>query len=143
MRASVVEAVIVNHNTSLFSELALRSLVASEEADPCGAHVRVTIRDNHSDDQGLDALRAAAVSLGADFEPSRWPAGQGPVNGHGDVLRDFVLDHPDASHFLFLDCDIDVEEAGTLGVMLHDLEAPPRPLGGAGPLRLVGGDQRG
>lgn len=121
MTSTRVEAVIVNHNTSPFAELVLRSLAASHGAGR--ADLRITVRDNHSDDDGLDRLRDAAAALGASFERTRYPAASTPLNSHGDVLRDFVRDHPDTDHFLFVDCDIDVEEPGTVDRMLEDLDA--------------------
>lgn len=51
----LVRAAIVNHNTSLFSELALRSLLASHDHDT-GVDLDVTVLDNHSSDEGVDRL---------------------------------------------------------------------------------------
>src|SRR5689334_17713044 len=118
----LVRAVIVNHNTSLFSELALRSLLGSHASDRA-IDLDVTVADNHSSDPHVSQLRAACDELGSRFELSRWPVDGSTVNTHGDVLRDFVLAHPDADHFLFVDCDIDFEEAGAVTTMLEDLDA--------------------
>lgn len=79
-----VEAVIVNHNTSLFAELALRSLVAGHQHGK--ADLRVTIRDNHSSDPDFESLEAAANDCGVPIEESRWPASATPLNSHGDVF---------------------------------------------------------
>jgi hypothetical protein len=117
----LVRAVIVNHNTSLFSELAVRSLIRSHEADRGEIDLDVTVVDNHSSDEHLGPLRAACDELGASFELSRWPADDKLLNTHGDVLRDFVLADERADHFLFVDCDIDFEEAGAVSTMLDDL----------------------
>ena len=65
MMAVIVEAVIVNHNTSVFAELAVRSLLWSARQTP--VDLRVTIRDNHSDDVDLDALKAVAAQLDVAF----------------------------------------------------------------------------
>jgi hypothetical protein len=118
-----VRAVIVNHNTSLFSELALRSLMRSHEADRDDIELDVTVVDNHSSDDALPGLRALCSELGVAFESSRWPADEAPVNTHGDVLRDFVLADTRADHFLFVDCDIDFEEEGSVSVLVDDLAA--------------------
>src|SRR2546425_12064280 len=99
----MIEAVIVNHNTSAFAELCLRSLRASEDR---AVGMRVTVADNDSDDDGVGALRDAAAECGARFERSRWPYSESTVNTHGDVLRDFVLGSPDALYYLFLDADV-------------------------------------
>ena len=119
-----VEAVIVNHNTSLFAELALRSLHASIEAGPELPGLRLTVLDNHSTDSQeglLDAVKAA----GANFELSRWPAKEAQLNTHGDVLRDFVLGHPDPDYYLFIDSDIDFETQVAAQTMVDELEADP------------------
>jgi hypothetical protein len=118
---TTVEAVIVNHNTSVFAELAVRSLASSIAGG--SESVRITVRDNHSSDDGLPARRDAVASLGASFERSRWPATSTPLNSHGDVLRDFVLDKPDADFYLFVDADIDFEEQATVRRMVDELEA--------------------
>ena len=119
----LIEAVVVNHETSLFAELALRSLV-----DSCArsAHdVRITVRDNHSTDDRVGPLREVASALGAAFEVTRWPAREAKYNTHGDVLRDFVVDHPDADAYLFVDCDIDFEDAGAVDTMVAELRSMP------------------
>lgn len=118
---SGIEAVIVNHDTSLFSELALRSLWALGTAAP----LRVTVSDNHSSDADLASLQAACRELGAAFEPTRWPVAEKRVNTHGDVLRDFVSAGPDADYYLFVDCDIDFDEPDVVGTMLDDLGSDP------------------
>jgi glycosyltransferase involved in cell wall biosynthesis len=120
----VVEAVIVNHNTSLFAELALRSLVASVDQgkDVCDLHI--TVVDNHSTDD-TSTLRDVIDATGATFELSRWPAVEGGPNTHGDVLRDFVLAHPGADYFLFVDSDIDWESPAAVQTMIAELDADP------------------
>lgn len=112
-----IEAVIVNHDTSLFAQLALRSLLASSE----GADITITVVDNHSADDELVNLKGLASDVGAGFERSRWPLAERTVNTHGDVLRDFVLSRPDAELFLFVDSDIDFEEPGSVATMRADL----------------------
>jgi hypothetical protein len=115
-----VEAVVVNHNTSRFAELALRSL--SWAATRCGTDVRVTVADNHSAD-GTAELRAAVEECGAAWELTRWPAGRQPLTTHGDVLRDFVLARPDAEGFLFVESDVCFLDPSALRVMLGELAA--------------------
>jgi hypothetical protein len=103
---SRVEACVVNHNTSEFAELALRTLVATHQQRLAAGQLRVTVVDNHSTDDGLSDLVAAAGELGATFQRSRWPAASTPVNSHGDVLRDFVAAHDQATHVFFVDADV-------------------------------------
>lgn len=81
----IVYAAIVNHNTSLFAELALRSLVASVGAGDRECDLRITVLDNHSTDD-VESLLAAANEASASFELTRWPAADATFNTHGDVL---------------------------------------------------------
>ncbi|MFC7620884.1 hypothetical protein [Microlunatus sp. GCM10028923] len=120
-----IEACIVNHNTSEFAELAVRTLVAAHRTMIDSGLLKITIMDNHSDDQGLPALIQACTELGAAFTLSRWPATETAANSHGDVMRDFVADHPDADHFLFADADSYVIEDDTVGRMAAELAAAP------------------
>ena len=117
----VVEAAIINHNTSLFAELALRSLLASVEDGDQNCDLRITVVDNHSTDD-LDALVDTAKDKGAQFERSRWPASEATFNTHGDVLRDFVLARRDADFYLLVDSDIDFETPAALQTMLAELQ---------------------
>ncbi|WP_018639527.1 glycosyltransferase family protein [Parafrankia elaeagni] len=125
MAATLVEACIVNHNSSEFTELALRTLAATHDSRIKGGELRITVLDNHSTDDGLADLRAAAQDLAVAWELSPWPAAESAVNSHGDVLRAFVLAHEDASHLWFLDCDVTFTQPDCLGVMLADLAAEP------------------
>jgi hypothetical protein len=121
----VVETAIVNHNTSLFAELALRSLVASVASEDGQCDLRITIVDNHSDDD-VAPLITAADDLGADFALSRWPAAEAAFNTHGDVLRDFVLARPEADFYLLVDSDIDFESDRAMQTMLGELDSDGR-----------------
>jgi hypothetical protein len=120
---SRVEACVVNHNTSEFAELALRTLVATHQQRLAAGQLRVTVMDNHSTDGGLNDLVAAASELGAAFQRSRWPAATAPVNSHGDVLRDFVAARHQATHVFFVDADIVFTAPDCLGVMLAEIAA--------------------
>lgn len=89
------------------------------------ATLRATVADNHSTDEGVDGLRAAAADLDASFELARWPASTATTNTHGDVLRDFVLARPQADYFLFLDADIVFLADGTVATMPTNSEHRP------------------
>jgi hypothetical protein len=119
----VIEAVIVNHNTSPFAELCLRTLAQAVPA--LDEPVQITVMDNHSTDGGVGDLREAASATGATFALSRWPASQTKVNTHGDVLRDFVRARPRADRFLFLDADIVFVDRETLLTLRRDLLGHP------------------
>lgn len=46
-------------------------------------------------------------------------------NSHGDNLRNFVLDRPDATHYLFLDTDAVFSQPGAISTMVEELESAP------------------
>ena len=112
-----IEAVTVNHNTSRYMELMLRSLFARHLSD---LNLSVTVFDNASQDDMTD--------LGAYAESKRIPIVQSGFttetenNSHGEVLSRFVLEHPDCTHYLFLDADVCFVEGNTLNAMLEELE---------------------
>lgn len=119
----MIEAVIVNHNTSDFAELCLRSLVARSSG--LDMQLRITVSDNHSADNGLELLQRATADVGAAFELSRWPADEARVNTHGDALRDFVVARPESDFYLFLDADIVFTNDDALPTMIRELEGEP------------------
>ena len=122
-----IAAVSVNHNTSAYMELMLRSLFARHQA---GVSLSLTIFDNASTDD-MRGLRSYATQVHVPIAPSGFSLTT-EYNSHGDVLRRFVLDHPNCTHYLFLDADVCFIEANTLLTMLANLERNPT-LFGIGP----------
>lgn len=113
----IIDAVLVNHNTSAFAELAIRSLFVQHP----DLNVTLTVYDNGStDDRG--GMLAAAEAYGAQVVQSGFPiATHG--NSHGEVLRRFVLD-PARDHtdrLLFLDADICFTHPGTITALSETL----------------------
>lgn len=115
-----IEAVTVNHNTSRYMELMLRSLFARH---PSGLDLSVTVFDNDSQDD-MTSLRAFAESKRIPIIQSGFTT-ETENNSHGEVLSRFVLEHPGCTHYLFLDADICFVEDNTLDVMLKELEERP------------------
>ena len=120
---SRLEACIINHDTSPFAELALRSFAQMHGKPPPDLNLSLTIVDNHSQDDGFADLKDAAADVGVAIVPSRWPAREAHCNTHGDVLRDFVLDHRDADMFLFIDADVMFDEPSTVWTMAEELQS--------------------
>jgi len=120
VHAPHIAAVSVNHNTSTYMELMLRSLFACH---PTGVSLSLTIFDNDSTDD-MRALRAYAAKMDVPIVPSGFSLTTAH-NSHGDILRRFVLDNPDCSHYLFLDADVCFVEAQTIAQMLDDLARTP------------------
>src|SRR5688572_19724576 len=113
-----IAAVSVNHNTSLYMELMLRSLFANHRSlDDLG--VSLTILDNESEDDA-GTLRGFAARVGVPILPSGFSTHTKNVS-HGEVLRRFVLDRPEAEYYLFLDADIVFHQPDTLDALVGEL----------------------
>jgi hypothetical protein len=111
-----IEAVSVNHNTSTFLELMLRSLFATHRPMP---ELTITAYDNASEDL-TESLLGFAASRGIPIVPSNFTT-RTRNNSHGEVLGRFVLAHPDCTHHLFLDADICFVERDTIPTMAEEL----------------------
>lgn len=112
-----IEAAAVNHNTSAYMELMLRSFFKCHDGP---YNLNLTVYDNDSQDDSR-ALQEFAAQQGVGWRRSGFPIGTAN-NSHGEVLRSFVLEHLDCTHYLFLDADVVFLEADTLGTMLRELE---------------------
>jgi GT2 family glycosyltransferase len=123
----IIKAAVVNHNTSAYCELMLRSLFAMHPDLP---GFSLEVFDNGSTDD-TSGLRAAAGRLGVPLTPSGYTLDT-LNNSHGDVLRSFVLANPDCDYFLFLDADVVFVQPDTIPAMLRELETQPDAFG-AGP----------
>lgn len=124
MGAVRIAAASVNHNTSAYMELMLRSLVACH---PDQSALSLTIFDNGSTDD-MAGLRAYAERIDVPIVASGYRLNT-LHNSHGDVLDAFVASHPDVSHFLFLDADVYFVEPDTIGTLVAELEASPDAFG--------------
>src|SRR5687768_3536648 len=94
-----IAAVTVNHNTSLYTELMLRSLFATHPS--VGAlGLSLTVLDNASEDDTSHLLEYAS-EVGVPVIPSGFTT-HTKHNSHGENLRRFVLDHAEPTHYLFL-----------------------------------------
>lgn len=112
-----INAVTVNHNTSAYLELMLRSLCSHH---PEGLNFTLTIYDNASQDD-LSSITAFADSKGFTLRQSGHTT-KTIHNSHGEILSRFVLENVDCSHYLFLDSDICFLEDQTIHWMMSELE---------------------
>jgi hypothetical protein len=112
-----IKAVTVNHNTSRYMELMLRSLFAHH---PGEINLSLTVLDNASTDD-MSGLNAYVKSKGLSIQQTGFTTNT-RNNSHGEILGKFVLDHPDCTHYLFLDADVCFLEENTIGVLLKELE---------------------
>jgi GT2 family glycosyltransferase len=125
MRRVSIAAVLVNHNTSAFAELAVRSLFVQNP----GLDMTLTVYDNGSTDD-CGGLLAAADTYGVRVVQSGFPIST-PGNSHGEVLRRFVLDpaNREADQFLFLDADVCFTQPGTINTLSDTLSNHPDAFG--------------
>jgi hypothetical protein len=120
----IIQAAVVNHNTSAFTELMLRSLFATHPAMP---NLFVRIYDNASSD-AIQDLRSYAAEMNVPVLPSGFTL-ESENNSHGDVLRTFVLENPTCDYYLFLDADVVFTQTNTISQMLQELQATPDAFG--------------
>lgn len=128
MKASPgILGVAVNHNTSDYAELMLRSLFATHAPD---LNLAVTLYDNASTDDTRE-LMAFAGRKGVTVIQSGFTTDE-ENNSHGELLRRFVLENPACDYYLFLDADVCFIQPDTLPRIIAELEQHPDAFG-AGP----------
>ncbi len=117
-----IHAVSVTQNTSHFAELMLRTLFATN--DLSGFDFKATILDNNSAGPEHESLKVYTASQHIEVTST----GYGhyvAAEQHGAALTDFVRDHNDYSHYLFLDADMWFIEPNTIATMLDELLTAP------------------
>lgn len=114
--------VTVNHNTSHFVELMLRTLYFTN--DLAGMNFRTVVLDNASDDEHLQQLSLYLETQGIPFIQTGLDH-QVAVEKHGVALTRFVQTNQDCTHYLFLDSDMWFVERNTIPVMVSELAAAP------------------
>jgi GT2 family glycosyltransferase len=110
-----IHAVTVNHNTSAYTELMLRSLHKHETRIDA-----IAVLDNQSHDDGLPALQTYCAQTGIAITQTGLGI-DSANNSHGQVLRAWVLANPGPDHYLFLDTDVVFTHDDTVGQMLRAL----------------------
>ena len=121
-RETVIEAVTVNHGTSAFVELMLRTLYRHNDTDAFG--FRVTVLDNNSKDEHAGELKSFLEERGIPLARTGFNDGIRPET-HGEALSRFVLENPQCTHYMFLDSDMWFTEEGTIATMLAELDDAP------------------
>jgi hypothetical protein len=124
-----INAVTVNHNTSPYCELMLRSLYGKHPQ----LNVKVTVMDNASTDD-MSGLEAFAAEKHIPIKQSGYDAAATKLNSHGEILSRYVLDHTDCEYYLFLDSDVAFLAPNTINVMLQGLNNDQSAFG-VGPLQ--------
>ncbi len=117
-KSAVIRGVVVNHGSSAYTELMLRSFHARHSAE---LDIQITVVDNASEDD-TTALFAYARRHGIPVRRSGFDTNT-ENNSHGEILSRFVLENPDCTHYLLLDTDACFIEDDTIPTMLQELES--------------------
>lgn len=121
--AARIYGVTVNHNTSHFVELMLRTLYFVN--DVSGIDYHMIVLDNNSDDEYLEQLKAYLSDQNIPLIPTGFDSTFAPEK-HGTAFDSFVEKYDDCTHYLFLDSDMWFVEDNTIPTMLSELlESPP------------------
>jgi hypothetical protein len=114
-----LQAVTVNHNTSHFVELLLRTLYLTNDLG--GIDLNVTVLDNASQDAHLPALRAYLDAQQIPLLQTGYDCTLDP-DKHGAALAHFIMERDACSHYLLLDSDAWFVERDTVPTMLRELQ---------------------
>lgn len=111
-------AVTVNQNTSHFTELMLRTLFLKNDLQ--GIDFKITVLDNHSDDESLESLKSFLSDRNIPLRQTGFDTGVSPEK-HGTAFARFIQEEQDCSYYLFLDSDMWFVEEDTIPMMLREL----------------------
>ena len=119
---------MVSHNASEFTELAVRSLLASHNPP---LEMALTVFDNASTDD-TSMLESFLESKGIDFLQSGFDT-HGKYCSHGEILQRFVTERSDCDYYLFLDHDLCFMEKNIIHRLVKELEQAGDDMFGIGP----------
>lgn len=115
-----ITAISVNHNTSAYMELMLRSFDAT---DGVASISTWALYDNASQDD-TSALMAYAQRRGTPINQSGYGIDTA-FNSHGHVLRQGIQRNPDSDYYLLLDADVVFTQIQTIPRLIAELNAHP------------------
>jgi hypothetical protein len=123
MSTTRIYGVTVNHNTSHFVELMLRTLFFTNTLD--SIDFQMFVLDNSSEDKYLGQLKTYLADHRIPLIQTGFDSSLAPEK-HGAAFDNFVKEYDDCTHYLFLDSDIWFVEENTIPTMLDELlESPP------------------
>lgn len=117
-----INIVTVNHNSSMYVEMMLRSLFQYNNMGTFDYNI--TVLDNRSNDTHLPDLKEYLRINGIPFEQTGFDNSLSPEK-HGETLKHFILANNTASYFLFLDADMWFEEKDTIQTMIKEITQSP------------------
>jgi len=113
-----ITAICVNHNTSAYMELMLRSY-DSLHAPNVVTHWALYDNASHDD---TTALTAYAHQRGTPISQSGYSI-ESAFNSHGHVLRQGVQAYPDSAYYVLLDADVVFTQSDTIPRLVALLDA--------------------
>ena len=113
-----IYGVTVNHNTSHFVELMLRSLYYTNDLD--SINFQMFVLDNNSNDEYLDQLKAYLADQHIPLVQTGFDNSLAPEK-HGAEFDNYVNEYSDCTHYLFLDSDIWFVDENTIPAMSAEL----------------------
>jgi hypothetical protein len=114
--------VTVNHNTSHFVELMLRTLFLTN--DFADLRFEMTVLGNQSDDPHCGELLAYLTDHHITCAQTGFDTGIAAAK-HGVALANFIREHSACTHYLFLDADMWFIEPNTIATMVEELSSAP------------------
>lgn len=111
-----IQVITVNHGTTDYAELLIRSLLRHHPDRP---DIEILVLDNESD--GFERLRQF-VADGVVIERSGYGIAH-TLTTHGEILRNAILAHPDCDAYLIVDCDVCFRTDDTIGKLASELAA--------------------
>ncbi|CAG0998562.1 hypothetical protein ANAEL_02779 [Anaerolineales bacterium] len=118
----MIYGVTVNHNTSRFVELMLRTLFLTNDLSGLAFHM--VVLDNASNDEYVEQLTAYLANQSIPFIQTGLD-NRVAVEKHGLALANFVKERKDCTHYLFLDSDMWFVENDTIPTMWRELVESP------------------
>jgi len=116
----MITAISVNHNTSAYMELMLRSYDAMHHTSPITEWV---LYDNASSDD-TTALMAYATQRGTPLQQSGYATATA-YNSHGHLLQRGFLRNPQAEYIVLLDADVVFTQTDTIPRLIAELNDHP------------------
>lgn len=110
-----IKAIIINHNTSKYTELALRSLFNKNKNL---SNLSISVYDNNSTDN-TSRLEKFLKYKKIPIIRTKYNINT-PGNSHGIILKDFILSNQTCDYYLFMDSDIVFIEQDTIRTMLEE-----------------------
>lgn len=109
-----IQAIAVNHGTTDYAELLIRSFVRHH---PDRSGLRLLLLDN--DSPGFERLAGLSVD-GVEIRPSGYGLDHQVVT-HGEIVAAAILEHPDNDAYLLLDSDVCFRADNTIGRIAEEL----------------------